>query len=227
MRGYPPQRAQVTDWRGGATMRRAWVAASAVAIALGAASGSLGAATPAVSPGLGGCRLLIGAQNPTLDESTKISLGGNALTSLRKVKDHKLEAIFKGSLSITKLLKWCHANYPAKKLSGASSRPATTAAAYTPVPTDFQITPTILSKSCFGSAGCNITFRIAVNYVGAHTPDPSKSYTITYDVTGGEQPMTNNFTLKGDQITYRPQEIIQTASDADTLTITATQVLPN
>jgi len=53
---------------------------------------------------------------------------------------------------------------------------------YTPKPSDFKLTPKILKKTCFGSAGCNITYRILVDYVGTGTLDSSKTYEVTYEV---------------------------------------------
>src|SRR5437879_3831841 len=42
---------------------------------------------------------------------------------------------------------------------------------YTPTPDDFTIGIKVLSKQCFGSAGCNIEFRIDPSYTGATLRD--------------------------------------------------------
>jgi hypothetical protein len=64
--------------------------------------------------------------------------------------------------------------------AGSASQPAssttevevtTTAATIddTPEPSDFELTVKTLSKQCFGSAGCNITYRIQAGWDGSMT----------------------------------------------------------
>jgi hypothetical protein len=64
--------------------------------------------------------------------------------------------------------------------AGSASQPAssttevevtTTAATIddTPEPSDFELTVKTLSKQCFGSAGCNITYRIQSGWDGSMT----------------------------------------------------------
>jgi hypothetical protein len=79
---------------------------------------------------------------------------------------------------------------------------------------DFAISVKVLSKHCFGSAGCNITYRIDPSYSG-HLLDSGDTYTITYEVTGVEDgPQINSFTLTGDQVQYESEESAQTTSSS-------------
>jgi hypothetical protein len=74
--------------------------------------------------------------------------------------------------------------------------PPTTEGTYTPTPADFQIEIIETGRSCFGSAGCNIKFKINPTYVGTQTPNPKKTYQVIYDVTGGENTKSDNFTYR-------------------------------
>jgi hypothetical protein len=94
-----------------------------------------------------------------------------------------------------------------------------------PVPADFALKVVTLSKQCFGSAGCNVTYRIEVTYNGAPV-DAGKEYTVTYAVTGPEGgPQVNNFKLRGDQVEYPSEEYASTPSTRTVLTARVTQVL--
>jgi hypothetical protein len=100
----------------------------------------------------------------------------------------------------------------------------TTTIAYVPVPTDFQIGIVETRRSCFGSAGCNITFQIDPSYVGTSSLSPSKTYTVVYQVNGGDSPKTANFTITGSQASFR-EDTISTPPGAN-LSAVATRVLP-
>ena len=104
------------------------------------------------------------------------------------------------------------------------------APAYTPPPepsydvpsaSDFQMGLKILEKQCFGSAGCNITYRITVGYPGAALNlDPAEEYELTYEVRGGEDgPVVNTLTLQGDSFVTDEQEIVSTSSSKSKLTV--------
>lgn len=95
---------------------------------------------------------------------------------------------------------------------------------YTPVAKDFKLTVKVLSKKCFGSAGCNITFRVVVAYSGEPI-DPSESYEVIYDVKGGEEPYTNTLTVTGDESSVDSEESISTEDKTDTISAVVTEVL--
>ena len=101
----------------------------------------------------------------------------------------------------------------------------TTMPPYEPQPADFQIGIVETERSCFGSAGCNITYRIDVTYVGAQPIDSSASYTVVYEVHGGDDLQTKNFEIRGSDIEYS-EEIIGTPPNPS-LSAVAVRVLDN
>ena len=102
--------------------------------------------------------------------------------------------------------------------------PETTAAAAEPKPRDFDLTVKTLSKQCFGSAGCNITYRVEVGYDGPPL-DSSNSYEVVYEVRGGEDgPQINTLTVEGDQSSVDSEESISTNSAGRKLTAVVTSV---
>jgi hypothetical protein len=74
------------------------------------------------------------------------------------------------------------------------------AGAKAPAASDFKIGIDVLKKQCFASAGCSIAYRINANYNGSTPLDPSKVYTVVYDVAGAESPITANFTVRGSNV---------------------------
>lgn len=106
------------------------------------------------------------------------------------------------------------------------SNPTQTAAApaYTPKPEDFTLTIKVLEKQCFGSAGCNVTFRIELAYSGP-TLSPSRTYEITYRVDGtDESEYVNTLTVTGDQYRTQDREMVSTKSSKSVLTVVVTSV---
>lgn len=98
---------------------------------------------------------------------------------------------------------------------------------YVPQPKDFRITLTIVGKECFGSAGCNVKYRIAPKYVGPPTAE-GLDLTVTYQVDGGEDgPKINSFTVKDNTASFDQDELISTKSSKSKLSVKVTQVLEN
>lgn len=93
---------------------------------------------------------------------------------------------------------------------------------HTPVPADFKLTVKVIAKECFGSAGCNVTFRI--DLTGGGELDPDKTYELTYEVKGGEDPLINTLTVTGKQYEREDKEYIQTSSSSKKLTAVVTSV---
>jgi hypothetical protein len=94
-----------------------------------------------------------------------------------------------------------------------------------PSKSHFKLSVKTLKKECFGSAGCNVTYRILVDYSGPAL-DPSKTYEVTYDVRGGEDgPVTNTLTVTGDQSSVDSQESLSTSSSKAKLTAVVTDVV--
>jgi hypothetical protein len=70
---------------------------------------------------------------------------------------------------------------------------------------DFKVTLKVKSKACFGSAGCNYTVEPEVAYNGALPLDDSKSFDLTYKITGPEtEPVIETVTIDGDRVSYTP-----------------------
>ncbi len=124
-------------------------------------------------------------------------------------------------------VKWFpdEANSPSSH-DDAGTTTTTDAPAYTPGPSDFKLDVVTLSKQCFGSAGCNVTYRIQVTYTGPETPDPTRTFDVIYNVTGAESTITNHFTVTGTSVSTQASEFTSTNSDGAVLVATATSVLP-
>ncbi len=109
---------------------------------------------------------------------------------------------------------------PAATKTAATHTAAPTTAApafHTPTTKDFKLGVKILRKQCFGSAGCNINYRIDVTYLGGEL-DPSKTYEITYEVTGAEDPIINTLEVTGDSASVQEEESAGTKRSSDKLT---------
>jgi hypothetical protein len=106
--------------------------------------------------------------------------------------------------------------------------PEPTEATYNPKPTDFKIAIKVLEKTCYGDLGCDVTFRIVPAYVGSQS-FPAKGKTeVTYEVTGGTDPITNTFEIDGEgTVTFDEEESAEIASPSTTLVATVTSVTYN
>ena len=67
-----------------------------------------------------------------------------------------------------------------------------------PTPAEFQIGVIVTDQNCTGPNGCVYKYRIEPKYIGLH-PLPDTEIKVIYQVTGGHQPQTGDFTVKGDQ----------------------------
>jgi hypothetical protein len=99
-----------------------------------------------------------------------------------------------------------------------------TVAPYIPLASDFTITVNVLTKDCFGSAGCNITYRVQPSYHGSAL-DPTQRYTVTYQVNGTQDPQIGSFTMQGDEASVQQEEIAQTTTSSTQLAAQVTNVL--
>ncbi len=122
--------------------------------------------------------------------------------------------------SIATLLSGCAmpgaANRPLKSaLEDGSVAPVSVPAAapaYTPTPSDFRLEVIELEKKCFGSAGCHVTYLVDPAY-GGPALDSSQSYTVIYQLVGGDATETGSFTVQGDQYAKPDEERISTPSE--------------
>ncbi|GLY21626.1 hypothetical protein [Micromonospora sp. NBRC 101691] len=114
---------------------------------------------------------------------------------------------------------------PAAVPTTASATTAPTLPKYaTPTKRDFTLKVKILRKQCFGTAGCNLTYRIDVAYRGAGDLDPDRTYEVTYQVKGAEDPIINTFEVTGDSASVQQEEMASTERSGDTLTAVVTDV---
>lgn len=107
----------------------------------------------------------------------------------------------------------------------ATSEPSTAAAdRATPKPSDFALRVKTLDKQCFGSAGCNVVYRVELAYHGP-TLDPDTTYEVTYEVRGPEDgAQVGTLEVTGTKYT-EPDEVVASTSSASTkLTAKVTEV---
>lgn len=90
-------------------------------------------------------------------------------------------------------------------------------AAYKASVKDWKVAIKVTDKQCFGSAGCNVTYKIDPEYVGSQPlPDEGK-IEVTYDISGAEDEIIGSFTVEGGQASFDGEEIAQTSSSSKSL----------
>jgi hypothetical protein len=96
---------------------------------------------------------------------------------------------------------------------------------YSPKPSQFALRVKTLSKQCFGSAGCIVTYRIVPTYSGPDL-DPNSTYEVTYKVVGDESgPQINTFTIsEGTKSEVDAEEMASTSSSRTVVKATPTEV---
>lgn len=96
-----------------------------------------------------------------------------------------------------------------------------------PVPSDYTVTVKVLTKQCFGTAGCDLTYRTALawNLSAVQSPDPSITYDVTYEVDGGDSgPQVGTFQVTGNQYSDSGVQVISTTTQGQQLTAKVTDV---
>ncbi|GAA1987098.1 hypothetical protein GCM10009817_30760 [Terrabacter lapilli] len=116
-------------------------------------------------------------------------------------------------------------NSDTPRVYASSDTPAPPAATFEGKAADFQIGIKILRKKCFGSAGCNVTYRIDPKYVGlADIPDTG-TIEVTYAVKGFEDgEAVNTFTIEDGQASFDSEERGTVPSSGTKLSARATDV---
>jgi hypothetical protein len=90
---------------------------------------------------------------------------------------------------------------------------------------DFKIGVKTLSKECFGSAGCNVTFRIKPSYEGDQELPTSGEIEVSYEITGLEDPVESTFTIDDEGTAhFDKEESGSTESKGDDLGAKVTDV---
>ncbi|OBA85700.1 hypothetical protein A5662_03890 [Mycobacteriaceae bacterium 1482268.1] len=67
-----------------------------------------------------------------------------------------------------------------------------------PTPAEFQLGVVVTEQTCSVPAGCVYKYRVEPKYLGLH-PLPENEIKVIYQVTGGHQPQTGDFTVQGGQ----------------------------
>lgn len=102
--------------------------------------------------------------------------------------------------------------------------PPPTLGGYDPKPADFELTVKVLRKTCFGSAGCNVTYRVQLGYSGEEL-DPSTTYEVTYEVRGPEDgAQVNTLEVTGTDYTVPDEELATVPSASTKLRAVVTSV---
>lgn len=109
--------------------------------------------------------------------------------------------------------------------AGASGLVATPAAYSIPTPDDFTLTLTELSRKCFGSAGCNVTFTVQLTAKNTTQYDPKKTYKVTYSITGADDAYTNYLTINGTKYSHNDEEFVGVKNKDTKLVSTITQII--
>jgi hypothetical protein len=92
-----------------------------------------------------------------------------------------------------------------------------------PKPADFTLTTKTLRKQCFGSAGCNVTYRIKAGW--SASLDPAKTYEVSYEVRGVEDgPSLGTIDVTGGSYETEDEVIASTSGPGKKLTVVVTGV---
>lgn len=92
----------------------------------------------------------------------------------------------------------------------------------TPGLDDIHLTPRIMGRQCFGSAGCNVNLRIDV--AADFALDPAVTWEVTYEVTGPEDgPLVDTLTITGDEVSG-PERVVSTPRSSTRLRVRVTAV---
>lgn len=105
----------------------------------------------------------------------------------------------------------------------ASTTTAADSSGYTPTKADFTLGIKILSKQCFGTAGCNIEFRVQPAYIGDPLGD-SQTTEVTYKIAGSQDEYSNSFTMTGTSASVQETESVSTVSSSTKLAAKVTDV---
>ena len=115
---------------------------------------------------------------------------------------------------------------PARATVAAVASAAPVVVVYSePKPADFTVSVVELTRKCFGSAGCNVTFTVNFKLINAATFDPSKTYYATYRIDGAEDLYTNKAELSGGRYEVDAQEFVSVKRQSTVLTAVVTQIV--
>ncbi|AAN12703.1 hypothetical protein LITTLEE_57 [Mycobacterium phage LittleE] len=67
-----------------------------------------------------------------------------------------------------------------------------------PDPEDFYIGVNVIERQCYGSAGCNVRFKIDPRYNGPTLPETA-TFTVVFEVVGCDDGTVASFDIRGDK----------------------------
>lgn len=89
---------------------------------------------------------------------------------------------------------------------------------------DFTVGISVLKKSCFGSAGCNVTYAVEPGYTGRASDLAGRKMRVVYEISGAEDSEVGFFNMTGTSASLRDSYTISTASSDSVLIATVTSV---
>lgn len=92
-------------------------------------------------------------------------------------------------------------------------------------PADFVVDLTITEQKCFGSAGCNVNYRVETPaYIGTAPLPTTGTIEVTYKVLGAEDPIMESFTVSDGQVRWTEEGYASTQNADVELTAEVTAV---
>lgn len=67
-----------------------------------------------------------------------------------------------------------------------------------PSPEDFTVAVNVIERSCNGSSGCNVRYKIYPDYTGVKQPDTAE-FTVVYQVAGCDDEKRASFEMRGER----------------------------
>lgn len=135
--------------------------------------------------------------------------------------------IINGNLSWLRTLKRTLGGAVHEATAGSSTAPGGASDGGTtdwkPNPKDFKVSVSVVRKQCFGSAGCNVTLRVAApRYVGKDSLPDTGVIEVTYEIKGAQEETIGSFTVEGGRVSYQDEWDVQTKASSSKLSAVVT-----
>lgn len=106
---------------------------------------------------------------------------------------------------------------------GSAPTAVTTVDEPLPMASNFRLQVIETKRDCFGSAGCNVQYRVIPSYGGG--PTPKSSFTLLYQVVGLDDTKTGSIAVAGGK--FSTETGFGQTEEGVTLTAHVTQILEN
>ena len=117
--------------------------------------------------------------------------------------------------------------YRQKDTTSATSSPSMSSvapAARMPTPQEFRVGVQVTAQQCADAGTCTYTYSIQPMYLGNH-PLPDQDFTVFYEIAGGKEVQSGNFTVSDGQTRVYTDVKIEGAPGAQ-LQATVTRISP-